>query len=178
MSTFRFSQRRSQRRGMALLAVIMLLSLMSFAVAITLERTASSVRDSGIVRSTEMLKGGMEIGFAQASDRIQETDIAGLLDVDYDIFYSAGAPVDFVPTFAYPTVGPTANDYAVRVGLRLGQRGRAVSGEDATKSHGQIVEVEVQIATNPLDPEGARLVPAEERAVVGLLIPRANSHSN
>lgn len=164
--------------GMALLSVIILLALMSLAIAITSERTATSIRESGAVRSTEMLKGGIELGLAQAMDRIQEVDAASLMDTDHDLFYSGGVPVDFVPGFTYPTAGPTTDDYAVRVGLRLGQRGLASSGEDATKTHTQIVEVEVQIATNPADPEGSRLVPSEERALIGVGVPRANAHSN
>lgn len=176
------SQRRrrragASRRGFALFAIIILLALMTTAVALSLDRAVSNIQSAGGVRASEMIKAGLEHGLDAAMANLRERDIATLADPppEWDIFAGPepNGGDEFMPAVTYPPAGPYANQYRVRFGLRAGQRTRAPAGEDINKAYGQIVEVQVGI-----EAIGMGIPPAEERVSVGVLIPRRDSHAN
>ncbi len=163
----------SQRRGFALIAVILLVALMTTAVALVNEQLVSSLRGAGTVKASEMLKGALETGLDQAIDQALVRDVVQLAEQDYDIF-NGPVPIaagrDFVPAFGYPNSGPYQGAFQVRIGLRPGQRTRPPAGEDVRKAYGQIVELQVSVQS------ASNTTPAEERAAVGVLIPRVYSN--
>ncbi len=171
-------------RGFALFAVIILMAVMTAAVALALDDAVTSVRNSSGIRASEMIKSGLDRGVNVAMLSLQDSDPTGLLDdpAQYDLFAGAtpqtgatelidplGAPL----SFPYPDQGPYANQYTVRVGLRPGQRTRAPTGENVNKAFGQIFEIQVGVAAT-----GNAVPPAEQRVSVGVLIPRRISHAN
>jgi hypothetical protein len=172
------SARARRRRGFALFTVVLLLAIMTAAVALSFDDAVSSLQSAGGVRASEMIKGALEQGVSNALLRVQQEDVSTLIDppVDWDLFQG---PVpesdgrDFVPAMDYPTAGPYANQFRVRIGLRPGQRARAPAGEDVRNAYGQIVEVQVGV-----EARGAGIPPAEERVTIGVLVPRLASHSN
>jgi type II secretory pathway pseudopilin PulG len=166
---------RKRPRGFALLAVIIILAMVTTAVAISLDEAVGSIQNAGRIRSTELIKGGLDHGLSAALDTLATDDPTRLADPgnDWDIF---GAPVpagtrEYVPNQAYPNDGPFRGQYLVRVGLRPGQRARAPQGEDVREAFGQIVEVQVSVEAT-----GDALPPAEERVSVGVLIPRRGTY--
>lgn len=161
---------RSQR-GFALLAIVVLLAVISAAVAVALDEAVGSMQNAGRVRAAEMIKAGLDHGLNQAMDRIATEDPVTLVDPanDWDIFDNA-VPVgsrEFIGPLAYPPSGPWAGQYRVRVGLRPGQIARPPTGEDVRDTFGQVLEVQVSI-----EAVGDGVPPAEERVTVGVLIPR------
>lgn len=177
MTTIRSARPRRRQRGFALFAVIIMLALMTAAVALSLDQAVANIQSAGGVRASEMIKAGLEHGLDQAMARLEQLDIATLTNPppEWDIFGHA-EPVggtEFMPSVTYPPAGPYANQYRVRFGLRPGQRTRAPAGEDVNKAYGQIVEVQVGI-----EAIGIGIPPAEERVSVGVLIPRRESHAN
>lgn len=164
--------------GYTLLTVVILLAIVSAAVALSLDEAMSSVQDGGRARAAEIIKSGLDHGLTAAMTQLQSEDVATLVDpsVDWDIF-DAARPVtddaDYLPALAYPPEGPYQNQYRIRVGLRPGQRTRAPSGEDVRTGYGQVVEVQIGV-----EAVGAGIPPAEERVAVGVLIPRTVSHGN
>jgi len=177
MATMRSPRPRRRQRGFALFAVIILLALMTAAVALSLDQAVANIQSAGGVRASEMIKAGLEHGLDQAMAQLQQLDIATLTNPppEWDIFGHA-EPVGgsaFMAPVTYPSAGPYANQYRVRFGLRPGQRTRAPAGEDINKAYGQIVEVQVGI-----EAIGIGIPPAEERVSVGVLIPRRESHAN
>ena len=173
--------RRSQR-GFALFAVIILMALMTAAVALALDDAVVSVRNSGGVRASEMIQSGLDRGLNVAMLALQEADPTMLLDnpTQYDLFagptsVTAATELDVggpALQFLYPDDGPYQNQYTVRVGLRPGQRTRAPSGQDTAAAFGQIFEIQVGVAAT-----GNGVPPAEQRVSVGILIPRRISHA-
>ena len=180
----RSRHRRRGRRGFALFAVIILMALMTAAVALALDDAVVAVRNAGGVRASEMIKSGLDRGIAVAMFQLQTMDPSALLDLpdQYDIFAGAtpstgaselpdalGTPM----SFPYPDSGPYENQYTVRIGIRPGQRTRAPTGENVNKSFGQIFEIQVGVAAT-----GVGIPPAEQRVSVGVLLPRRISHAN
>lgn len=177
-SPVRRRRRRPKQRGFALFAIIILLALMTAAVALTLDDAVASIQNAGGVRASEMIKAGLEFGLDNAMIQLQQMDVATLANPppEWDIFARAenpGGPLVFIPPVLYPAAGPYAGQYRVRFGLRPGQRTRAPAGEDVNKAYGQVVELQVGI-----EAIGAGIPPAEERVSVGILIPRQESHAN
>ncbi|MCK6552204.1 hypothetical protein L6R52_40615 [Myxococcota bacterium] len=162
-------------RGFALLAVIIILAMVTTAVAISLDEAVGSIQNAGRIRSTELIKGGLDHGLSSALETLATDDPARLADAanDWDIF-DAPTPVgtrEYVANQSYPDDGPFRGQYRVRVGLRPGQRARAPQGEDVRSSYGQIVEVQVSV-----EAANDALPPAEERVSVGVLIPRRSTY--
>jgi hypothetical protein len=173
---------RRKRSGFALFAVIVLLALITAAVAMSLDEAVSSIQTAGRVRVAEMVKGGVDQGLDLAISWLQQQDPATLATGTdpNDIFADPlnpdiDADNDGTPgiTQTYPTTGDYANSFRVRVGLASGQRTRAPEGEDVTKAYGQIVEIQLSVEPVP----GVSLPPAEERVSVGVLIPRVSAHA-
>ena len=178
-------RRRKRRSGFALFAVIVLLAIITAAVAMALDEAVSSIQTAGRVRVAEMIKGGLDQGLDLAIAWLQEQDSATLAnpapepndifnnptatEIDADNDGLAGISQD------YPASGEYANAFRVRVGLKSGQRTRAPEGEDVTKAYGQIVELQISVDTTGA--AGGSLPPAEERVSVGVLIPRASAHA-
>jgi hypothetical protein len=171
---------RTHRRksgGFALFAVIVLLALITAAVALSLDEAVSSIQAAGRARVSEMIRGGLDQGLDDAIDWLQAQDSATLAvpTEPYDIF---GDPAAIeIPGLSkdYPATGEFANNFHVHVGLRSGQRTRAPEGEDVTKAYGQIVEIQLSVDTTGAT--GTYLPQAEERVSVGVLIPRASAHA-
>ena len=176
--------RRRDQRGFALFAVVILVAVMTAAVALALDDAVVAVRNSGSVRAAEMIKSGLDRGVNVAMLQLQDADPSSLVDLptQYDLFAGAvtqtgatempdglGNPL----TFLYPDAGPYAGQYTVRIGLRPTQRTRAPSGENVNNSFGQIFEIQVGVAAT-----GTGVPPAEQRVSVGVLIPRRISHAN
>lgn len=172
------------QRGFALFAVIILMALMTAAVAVALDDAVVSVRNSGGIRAAEMIKSGLDRGVNLAILAIQSVDPATFTDnpTQYDLFAGStnqtGATelVDTIGNplrFQYPDDGPYQNQYTVRVGLRPGQRTRAPSGNNITNAYGQIFEIQVGVAAT-----GSGAPPAEQRVSVGVLVPQRVSHAN
>lgn len=173
MRSLKRPTRRPKSRGFALIAVILLVALMTTAVALVNEQLVSSLRGAGTVKASEMLKGALETGLDQAIDQALVRDVVQLAEQDFDIFNGAvpiAAGRDFVAPFGYPNSGPYQGSFQVRIGLRPGQRTRPPAGEDVRKAYGQIVELQVSVQAAGNAP------PAEERAAVGVLIPRVYSN--
>ncbi len=170
--------RRRGQRGFGLFAVILLLAVMTSAVALSFDDAVSSLQSAGGVRASEVIKGALDHGVSAALLRLQREDVATLIDspVDWNLF---GGPVpesasrEFAGPFDYPATGPQAGQFRVRIGLRPGQRARAPAGEDLRTAYGQVVEVQVAVAAR-----GVGLPPAEERVTLGVLVPRQQSHAN
>lgn len=173
--------RRAQRnaRGFALFAVILLLAVMTAAVALSLDEAVDSIQNAGRVRSAEIIKAGLDEGVARALENLYEEDPATLVNPgnDWDIFKQAEPvnTIEYLPPYDYPPAGDHANEYRVRIGLRAGQRTRPPEGEDVTKAFGQIVEIQISLDANGT--AGAGNPPAEERVAVGVLIPSKAAHA-
>ena len=182
MNCRRRISRKKSTRGFALFAVVVLMAVMTAAVALALDDAVVAVRNSSGVRASEMIQAGLDRGVNEAIAALQEVDPVQLLDAPqaYDLFAGpsdatsateldvTGAPM----VFPYPDAGPYAGQYTVRVGLRVGQRTRAPVGTSATNAFGQVFEIQVGVtATGPGVP------PAEQRVSVGVLVPRPVSHS-
>jgi hypothetical protein len=179
--------RTKKNSGFALFAVIILLALITAAVALSLDEAVASIQAAGRVRVAEMIKGGLDHGLDRAMDWLQAQDSADVAPdptqpQPNDIFGNPGAAEidadnDGTPgiTQDYPPTGDYANTFRVRVGMRAGQRTRAPEGEDVTKAYGQIVELQLSVDTTGAS--GGLLPPAEERVSVGVLIPRASAHA-
>ncbi|MEM7678660.1 MAG: hypothetical protein AAF449_21985 [Myxococcota bacterium] len=175
---------RQPVRGFALFAVIVLMAVMTAAVAIALDDAVVSVRNSGSIRAAEMIKSGLDHDVNQAVAALLEMDPVDLLDQpdQFDIFAGDTAvtlateltpPASPAMVFPYPNDGPYVGEYTVRVGLRPTQRARAPSGEDVNNSFGQIFEIQVGVAAT-----GTGIPPAEQRVAVGIMLPRTVSHAN
>jgi hypothetical protein len=174
--------RTKKNSGFALFAVIVLLALITAAVALSLDEAVASIQAAGRARMAETIKAGLDNGLDQAIEWVQEQDTASLATDPLvvqpnDIFAGQPEIPDFAGGIAYPqTVGDDfERAFLVRVGMRAGQRTRPPEGEDVTKAYGQIVEIQLSIDTS--GPNGGHLPPAEERVSVGLLIPRASAHA-
>lgn len=171
---------RSRRRGMALFVVVLLLAVISGAVAVTLDESVENIRSAGQARGRELSRAGIHQGVHLGITQVQQMDPATLVDPanDWDIFDPA-APVpvaanrDFIGPLNYPPDGPYQGQYRVRVGLRPGQRTRAPAGEDVRHAYGQVVEIQVGVEANQ-----PGMPPAEDRVSVGVLLPRRTSHAN
>ena len=168
---------RPNNRGFALLAVVILLALMTAAVALTLDEAVASLQDAGHVRTAEMIRASMDLGLGQAIAQVQQEDVVRIVDptLTWDLF-DRPSPVgsqEYLGPFAYPTSGPYQGHYRVRIGLRPGQRTRAPVGEDVKSSYGQIVEIQIGV-----EAVGIGMPSAEQRVSVGLLIPRKRSGAN
>ena len=176
-----WAPRRTRRgRGFALLVVVLVLAVLSAAVAVTLEESVDTIRSSGLARSRELVRSGLEHGLHLGVSQVQQMDAATLESPanDWDIFDAEHAiPVDlgrdFIGPFVYPPAGPYTGQYRVRVGLRPALRTRAPPGEDVRHAYGQIVEVQVGV-----EAQAVGMPPAEERVSVGVLLPRSVSHAN
>lgn len=176
------AQRRRGRRGFALFAVVVLMALMTAAVALALDDAVVSVRNSGGIRAAEMIQSGLDRGLNVAMLALQEADATALLDdpTRYDLFagptpLTSATELDVngpALQFLYPDSGPYRNQYTVRVGLRPGQRTRAPIGQSASRAFGQIFEIQVGVAAT-----GNGVPPAEQRVSVGVLVPRRISHA-
>jgi hypothetical protein len=171
-------KRRRRPRGFALFAIIILLALMTSAVAVSLDETVANIQSAGGVRASEMIRAGLDFGMDLAMLEIQRSDVGTLANPppQWDIFSQAepsGGAIQFLAPVVYPPAGPYAGQYRVRFGLRPGQRTRAPAGEDVNSSYGQIVELQLGI-----EAIGAGIPPVEERVTVGVLIPRRDSHAN
>jgi type II secretory pathway pseudopilin PulG len=170
---------RKGQDGFALLAVIVLIAIVSAAVAITLDEAVGSIQNAGRVRAAEMIKSALDHGVSMAMSEIEQTDPERLIEMGDPTNQTGWAIFDqdtaqtFINEQRWPTEGPFANYYNVRVGLRSGQVTRAPSGEDARSGFGQIVEVQVSVQT-----ADSSLPPTEERVSVGVLIPRKGNYSN
>ncbi|MEL7367799.1 MAG: hypothetical protein AAFN74_02720 [Myxococcota bacterium] len=176
---------RSHQRGFALFAVIVLMAVMAAAVAMALDDAVVSVRNSGGIRAAEMIKSGLDRGVNVATLVLQEMDPFELLEdpEQFDLFagdtgFTNASEFRPDPTspplvFPYPDAGPYQGEYQVRIGIRPTQRTRAPSGEDINNSFGQIFEIQVGVAA-----VGTGIPPAEQRAAVGIMIPRTVSHAN
>lgn len=164
--------RARERRGFALFAVIILLAVVTAAVALSLDEAVDSIQSAGRVRTAEIIRGALDQGLTGAMQRLQQEDPATLAAGSWDIFN--GDTQEFYPagggTLSYPATGPYAGQYRVRVGLRVGQRTRPPEGEDVTASYGQIVEIQVSVDANGVN-AGSNW-PAEERVAVGVMLPR------
>jgi hypothetical protein len=165
-----------------LFAVIILLAVMTAAVALALDDAVESIQAAGGIRAKEMIRSGMNVGLDQAIERVKGEDVSVLSSPppEWDIFQGGiidGNPNEFMPPMDYPVAGPYQNQFRVRFGLRPGQRTRAPAGEDVTKAYGQIVEVQIGIAANYTN-ASVGIPPAEDRVSVGILIPRVESHAN
>lgn len=175
--------RRRPPRGFALFAVIILLAVMTAAVALALDDAVESIQAAGGLRAKEMIRAGMNVGLDQAIEQVKAEDVSVLASPPdaWDIFEGTNVdgsdPNAFLNPINYPATGPYANQLRVRFGLRPGQRTRAPAGEDITKAYGQIVEVQIGIAANYTD-ANVGIPPAEDRISVGILIPRVESHAN
>lgn len=170
--------RARRQSGFALFAIIILLALMTAAVALSLDEAVSSLQSAGGVRASEMIKAGLDHGLDTAMLQVQQMDVGTLANPrpEWDIFDHAeasGSPLRFMPPMLYPPTGPYQGQYRVRFGLRPGQRTRAPAGEDVNKAYGQIVELQLGI-----EAVGPGIPPVEERVSVGILIPRRESHAN
>jgi hypothetical protein len=171
-------KRTRTQQGFALFVVIVLLAVVTAAVALSLDEAVSSIQNAGRTRASELIRAGLDHGLNVALNQLQQEDPASLADptVDYDIFrYPSPGPSYVVPDLPYPATGDYQNNFRVRVGIRPGQRTRAPEGEDVTKAYGQIVEVQISVDTN--GPSSFGLPPAEERVAVGVLIPRSSAHA-
>lgn len=173
---------RRPQRGFALFAIIVLLALMTAAVALSLDEAVSSLQSAGGLRASEVVKSGLEFGLDTAMLEVQNKDVGTLANppAAWDIFDhaepAAANPnplLQFLPPLNYPPTGPYAGQYRVRFGLRPGQRTRAPAGEDVNKAYGQIVELQLGI-----EAVGVGMPPVEERVSVGVLIPRRESYAN
>lgn len=175
---------RPRERGFALFAVIILIAVMTAAVALALDDAVVSIRNSGGVRAAEMIKSGLDRGVNLAILELQGADPSELLDNpnQYDLFLgpsSATGATELIDSlgnpmsFTYPDSGPYQGQYTVRIGLRPGQRTRAPTGNNINKAFGQIFEIQVAVAAT-----GNAVPPAEQRVSVGVLVPRRISHSN
>ncbi len=183
----RIQHRRSKSprsRGFALFAVIILMALMTAAVALALDDAVVAVRNSGGVRASEMIQSGLDRGVNLAMLAVQQSDPTSFLDFpdQFDLFAgpmnSTGASElldvgGMALRFAYPDHGPYQGQYRVRIGLRPGQRTRAPTGENVNSSFGQVFEIQVEVAAT-----GTGVPPAEQRVSVGVLVPRRVSHAN
>lgn len=171
---------RRRKGGFALFVVVMLLGIVSAALAVTLDGSAESIRSAGLARGRELTKSGLEHGLHLGVTQLQQFD-AGFLSNpvnDWDLFDPTGpVPVsagrDFIGPLLYPPAGRFANMYRVRVGVRPGQRTRAPAGEDVRSAYGQTVELQIGVEANQ-----PGMPPAEERISVGVLMPRRSSHAN
>ena len=171
---------RRKQGGFALFSVILLLAIVSAAVAITLDESIENIRNAGQVRGQELSKSGLEHGVHLAITQLQQMDAGFVTNPanDWDI-YNPLSPIpvsagqDFIGPFLYPPSGPYQNEYRIRVGLRPGQRTRAPAGEDARRAYGQVVEIQVGVESNR-----PGMPPTEERVSVGVLLPRKGSHAN
>ena len=182
MNRPRRMSRKARSRGFALFAVVVLMAVMTAAVALALDDAVVAVRNSGGVRASEMIQAGLDRGVNLAITTLQEADPVELLDLPdrYDLFAgpsdaTSASELDIVGprmAFGYPDNGPYAGQYLVRVGLRVGQRTRAPVGTSATNSFGQIFEIQVGVSAI-----GPGVPPAEQRVSVGVLVPRRVSHS-
>jgi hypothetical protein len=166
---------RAGTEGFALVVVMVLLALMTTAVATTLDSTVETIRTGGQIKASEMVKVGIEHGLNQAIAQVQASDPMAIMAAgnDWDIFnganvYTAGG--DFMDAILFPPAGAGfdfSEEYRIRIGLRPSQRARAPSGEDATQSYGQVVEIQLAVeAIAPMVP------PSEERVTVGVVVPR------
>lgn len=165
-------RRVRQQRGFALFAVIILLAIVTAAVALSLDEAVDSIQSAGRVRTAEIVRGALDQGLTLAMQRLQQEDPATLAEGDWDIFGVPAPPgtKEFIPVMDYPPTGPYQGQYRVRVGLRPGQRTRPPEGEDVTASYGQIVEIQVSVDANGVN--GGSNWPAEERVAVGVMLPR------
>jgi hypothetical protein len=181
--------RRTERRGFALFAVIILLAITTAAVAMSLDEAVASIQAGGRVRAAEIIRTGLDDGLSRGMDRLQEIDPAEFTSppVTWDIFAQAQDPAadDFLTAMQG---GPGAIDYPpsatfnsqygdqfrLRVGARAGQRTRAPEGESATDSYGQIVEILIGLDGN--GSQGGANPPSEERVAVGVVLPRQLAH--
>lgn len=176
--------RSPESRGFALFAVIILMALMTAAVALALDDAVVAVRNSGGVRASEMIQSGLDRGVNLAMLAVQQADPTSFLDFpdQFDLFAGpmndtgaselldgGGTPL----RFAYPDNGPYKDQYTVRIGLRPGQRTRAPTGENVNSAFGQVFEIQVEVAAT-----GSGVPPAEQRVSVGVLVPRRVSHAN
>jgi hypothetical protein len=177
--------RTKKNSGFALFAVIVLLALITAAVALSLDEAVASIQAAGRARVAETIKAGLDQGLDRAIEWLQAQDAADVapdplapLGQPNDIF-AGGAELDVDngggPGMDYPKTGDFIDAFHVRVGMRAGQRTRAPEGEDVTKAYGQIVEIQLSIDTR--GPNGRSLPPAEERVSVGVLVPRASAHA-
>jgi hypothetical protein len=176
--------RTKKNSGFALFAVIVLLALITAAVAMSLDEAVASIQAAGRARVAETIKAGLDQGLDRAIEWLQAQDTA---DVSPDPNAPAGQPNDIfaggaeldvdggAPGMDYPKTGEFIDAFHVRVGMRAGQRTRAPEGEDVTKAYGQIVEIQLSIDTR--GPNGGLLPPAEERVSVGVLLPRSSAHA-
>lgn len=178
MTMARRRPRRRRQRGFALFAIIILLALMTAAVALSLDQAVANIRSAGGVRAAAIIKAGLDHGLDLAMAEVNRLDIGTLANPPgtWDLFAgpnSAATPNPFLAPVTYPSQGPYANQYQVRFGLRPGQRTRATAGEDVNRGYGQIVEIQISI-----EAIGPGVPPAEERVTVGVLVPRRESHAN
>jgi hypothetical protein len=169
--------KKNGQSGFALFTVIVLLAVVTAAVALSLDEAVSSIQSAGRTRASELIRAGLDHGLNVALNQLQQEDPASIADPanDWDIFRYPSPGLSYFPDLPYPSTGEYQNNFRVRVGIRPGQRTRAPEGEDVTKSYGQIVEVQISVDTNGTS--GAGLPPAEERVAVGVLIPRSSAHA-
>lgn len=175
----RFNRRREG--GFALLAVIILIAVVSAAVAITLDEAVGSIQSSSRVRTAEMLKAGLDHGLSEALDQLATEDPIDIIERandpnqanKWDMFDENAPGAGYLQLPPYPTTGPFTGQYQVRVGLKPGQIARPPTGEDVRSANGQVVEVQISV-----EAVGNGLPPAEERVSVGVLVPRRSSYSN
>jgi hypothetical protein len=181
-------------RGFSLLAVLLILAVLVGGLMTVLHDAGLGLREHGQARSKEMIAGAMEHGLTEAMDALQVMDTNALVRAlaaagatgsgQWDIFadwtnesFVCGTPAPPCGgsgTLSYPPPGsgsPYTGELAVRVGLRLGQKTSAPSGEDVNSAYGYVVEVQLAVS------RAGSFADTAERASVGIRIPTVYSHS-
>ena len=125
------AKKAPRQSGFALFAVIVILALVSAAVALSLDEAVESIQAAGRIRNAEIVRAGLDHGLAQAVSQLQTMDLSDFRNgQDWDIFQqdqlnpptAADMPV---PNPAYPLVGDYQGTFRIRLGARVGQRTRA-----------------------------------------------------
>lgn len=163
-----------------MIAVMMIMGLVTAAVAMSMEDDPETIRAVASTRDQEMVTAGVEFGVAYAIDQLAHRPAAYFenLGSSHDIFggspgaggcASSGTDCALF-SIDFPLAGPDQGQYRIRIGFRPTQRGRPPAGTDVRTAYGQIIEfqisVENQSSSNPIG----------EQVSVGYLIPRENRH--
>lgn len=165
----------SQERGFALFAVVVMLLLMSAAVAIALDGALSSLQASSGARVAETVRGGLGAGLDQAIIQISQTDAVEFRSPQAAWDMDDPAFAGFVGQFTYPpnATWTVPQQYSVRIGATPVQTTRSPPGEDVTNSYGAVIEVQIEVEVD----SGANpaATPNGQRVNVGVVVPRQRS---
>lgn len=178
-----------QRRGFTLVAVMIVLTVLAVTLSVTLKRSAQGLAEASRARTKELVLAAIDHGLGLALDRLQvmeATETSQLMD-RFDYFEQPaasgvkpgylGAP--FAGPVLYPPAGMYANAMQVTVGVVTGQKTLAPEGEDASKSFGVVMDVQIEVTLNPAGTifqtnQGEVM---EQRAIIGVQIPHVVSHA-